>query len=210
MRSSGFHYLMEHLMELYKDYEKTGRIPNLLDLHQMIVDTHEVSKTRTEYYDVISNRMRTITSVLAEVLDCEFGVPVEQLLNRFIVLELNQLRPDEQNWLVEVLLMWIYYYRLVQKHRGERLRHAIILDECHRWFYTGKEYSETTHEMGMPIVDIFPTQYRDFGEALICTTNMPSKVSQSLHSNTLIKITGNVGSGIDVNTVGEAMGLRDE
>jgi len=201
---------MEHLQELYKDYQRTGRIPNLLDLYQIILDTHEVSKKRQEYFDVIWNRMRTITGVLGRVLDCEVGVPAERLLDRHIVLELDQLRPDEQNWLVEVLLMWVYHYRLVQRHRGERLRHAIILDECHRWFYTGKEYSETTHEMGMPIVDIFPTQFRDFGEALICTTNMPSTVSQSLHSNTLIKISGNQGSGVDTNTVSEAMGLRDD
>ncbi len=207
---AGPNYLLEFLDELYLDYEKTKRIPNLLDLYQLIVETKETSRKRLDYYDVIYNRMRTITSVIGTVLNCEFGIPLEKLLDHYVILELSQLRPDEQNWLVEVLLMWIYQYRLVQRHRGEHLRHVIILDECHRWFYTGKDYSETTREMGMPVTDTFPTQFRDFGEGLICTTNLPSRVSQSLHSNTLTKITGNLGSGMDVDTVAEAMGLKDD
>ena len=207
---AGPNYLLEFLDELYVDYEKNGKIPNLLDLYQLIVLTKETSRKRLDYFDVVYNRLRTITSILGKMLNCEVGVPTEQLLDHQVILELNGLRTEEQVWLVEILLTWIYHYRLVQRHRSEHLRHVIILDECHRWFYAGKDYSETTREMGMPTMDTFPTQFRDFGEGLICTTNLPSRVSQSLHSNTLIKITGNLGSGNDVDAVAEAMGLNDE
>lgn len=88
--------------------------------------------------------------------------------------ELSGLRPAEANWLVEVMLSWVYFYRLYNCHRGERLRHVIIIDEAHHIFDRSKEYRETAQEMGTPIISIFPTQFRDFGTSLILTSQTPS------------------------------------
>jgi len=64
--------------------------------------------------------------------------------------------------------------------------------------------------MGMPPINLFHTQYRDFGIGLILTSQEPSKVTQSVHANTLVKIVGNLGSGTDINSISESMGLEDE
>jgi len=108
------------------------------------------------------------------------------------------------------MMMWIYAYRLVQGHRTEKLRHCILVDEGHRIFDVNKELRETTREMGTPPIDIFPTQFRDFGEGLIITSQEPSRVTNSLHANTLVKISGNLGSGRDITAIREAMNLTEE
>jgi hypothetical protein len=131
-------------------------------------------------------------------------------VNRFVVFELDQLRAEEQNWLIEVMLTWLYAYRMTEQHRGEQLRQVIICDEAHRIWDANKEWRDTTREMGMPTINLFPTQFRDFGTSLIMTSQEPSKMTHSVHANTLVKIVGNLGNGTDINSIAEAMGLDEE
>jgi DNA helicase HerA-like ATPase len=67
-----------------------------------------------------------------------------------------------------------------------------------------------TRETGTPTIAIFPTQFRDFGQSLIVSSQEPSKIMDSIHVNTLVKIVGNLGSGKDINTISEAMYLNEE
>jgi hypothetical protein len=207
---AGINYLLEYLDQLYEDYEKSGQFPTLGDLHRFMVASQETSRKRLEYYDVMYNRTRTLDSILGNVLNSRNGLKLEELVNRFVVFELDQLRAEEQNWLIEVMLTWLYAYRMTEQHRGEELRQVIICDEAHRIWDANKEWRDTTREMGMPTINLFPTQFRDFGTALILTSQEPSKMTQSVHANTLVKIVGNLGNGTDINSMAEAMGLNDD
>jgi hypothetical protein len=207
---AGVNYLLEYLDELYEKYKKDGRFPTLRDIYEMMLDAEEKSRKRLEYFDVMYNRIRTLISALGPVINVETGFRLEDMLNHSLVLEIDQLRTDDQTFIVELMMTWIYAYRLVQGHRTEKLRHCIIVDEGHRIFDVNKDFRETTREMGRPPVEIFPTQFRDFGESLIITSQEPSLVTNSLHANTLTKISGNLGSGKDISAVSEAMGLTDE
>jgi hypothetical protein len=207
---AGINYLLEFLDQLYEDYQKTGVFPTLGDLHRLMVASQETSRKRMEYYDVMYNRTRTLTSILGKMLNSENGLKLEDLVNHFVVFELDQLRAEEQNWLIEVMLTWLYAYRMTEQHRGEELRQVIICDEAHRIWDANKEWRDTTREMGMPTINLFPTQFRDFGVSLILTSQESSKMTQSVHANTLVKIVGNLGNGTDINSIAEAMGLDDE
>ncbi len=207
---AGINYLLEFLDQLYEDYQKTGVFPTLGDLHRLMVASQETSRKRMEYYDVMYNRTRTLDSILGKMLNSKNGLKLEELVNRFVVFELDQLRAEEQNWLIEVMLTWLYAYRMTEQHRGEELRQVIICDEAHRIWDANKEWRDTTREMGMPTINLFPTQFRDFGTALILTSQEPSKMTQSVHANTLVKIVGNLGNGTDINSISEAMGFNDD
>jgi hypothetical protein len=207
---AGINYLLEFLDQLYEDYRKSGIFPTLGDLHRLMVASQETSRKRMEYYDVMYNRTRTLTSILGDMLNSTNGLKLEDLVDRFVVYGLDQLRAEEQNWLVEVMLTWLYAYRMTEQHRGEELRQVIICDEAHRIWDANKEWRDTTREMGMPTINLFPTQFRDFGTALILPSQEPSKMTQSVHANTLVKIVGNLGNGTDINSIAEAMGLDDQ
>jgi hypothetical protein len=205
---AGVNYILEYLDRLHE--EQKGAFPTLVDLYRMMAETQETTRKRLEYFDVMYNRVRALTSILGSVIDVQTGIKMEELLNHPVIIELDQLRADEQNWMVETMLTWLYAYRLVQGHRSEKLRHCVIIDEAHRIFDANKEWRETTREMGMPPINLFPTQFRDFGESLIIASQEPSKITDSMHANTLVKIVGNLGSGKDINAVSEAMSLDDE
>ena len=202
---AGSNYLLEHLDRLR---EKTN--VTIKDLFDSIVNTEETTQREQQYHDVVENRIRAIVSVFGNNLAVEEGIPIERLLELPVVIELSGLRPAEANWLIEVMLSWIYFYRLYNAQRGERLRHVIIVDEAHRIFDRSKEYRETAQEMGSPIISIFPTQFRDFGTALILTSQTPSFMMEAVNANTLVKIVGNLSSGNDIEAVSNAMGLDEE
>jgi len=203
-------YLHEHLDILHDRYEETGKLPTLHHLHASIAQTTESTRRRSEYHDSVENRISTLISIFGDNFGAQEGIPLEKLCELPCVIELHGLRPAEANWLVELILSWIYFYRLYQDQRGEELRHVIFVDECHRIFDKSKEFRETAIEMGTPIISIFPSQFRDFGTSLILASQQPSQVMNTVHSNTLIKIVGNLSSGLDIQAVSEAMGLDEE
>jgi len=207
---AGVNYLLEYLDELHIEYQKSGHLPTLHRLYELMITRHEVSRKRAEYFDVMWNRVHALNSIFGENLRIETGIKLETLLGKQVSFELGQMRVDEQSWLIEVMLTWLYAYHLTEQNRGEKLRHVVICDEAHRIWDANKEWRDTTREMGMPPINLFPTQFRDFGTALILTSQEPSKVTQSVHANTLVKIVGNLGSGTDINAISESMGLEDE
>jgi len=198
-------YMLEHLDRL-----KERKNPTMQDLFNSVTNIEETTRRKSEYRDVVENRIRAIVSVFGKNLAVEEGIPIERLLQLPVALELSGLRPAEANWLVETMLSWIYFFRLYNTQRGEQLRHAIIVDEAHRIFDKSKEIRETAQEMGSPIISIFPTQFRDFGTSLILTSQTPSFMMEAVHANTLVKMVGNLSSGNDINAVSSAMGLDDE
>lgn len=198
-------YMLEHMGRL-----REIKSPTMQDLFSSIANTEETTRRKSEYHDVVENRLRAVISVFGKNLEVEEGIPIERLLELPVVLELSGLRPAEANWLVEVMLSWIYFYRLYNCQRGEQLRHVIMVDEAHRIFDRSKEYRETAQEMGTPMISIFPTQFRDFGTALVLASQTPSFMMEAVHANTLVKIVGNLSSGNDIDAVTNAMGLDDE
>jgi hypothetical protein len=206
---AGMNYLLEYLDQLYEEYQRTGVFPTFGDLHRLMVASTETSRKRLEYYDVMYNRIRTLNSILGNMLNTRNGVKLEELVNRSVIFELDQMRSQEQNWFVEVMLTWLYAYRMTEQHRGEQLRQTVFIEEAQAIFSGNKEWRDTSTQMGPPPINLFPTQFRDFGTALILASQEPSKMTQSVHANTLVKIVGNLGNGTDINAISEAMGLDD-
>ena len=198
--------LQEYLHELY---EEKGERATLKELYEVVRKASERTRKRQEYYDVVLNRLFSTVTNLGEVVECEEGFRIEELLDHFVVIELDQLARDEQNLLVEYFLFWIYAYRLSKGHRG-RLRHVLIFDEAKRVFDANKELRESTRELGIAPIDLIADEIRDFGEALIVSDQEPSKLTHSIKANTYTKITGFLGHGKDVDEISEAMDLRDE
>lgn len=202
-------YLQQQLDTLYDRFMETGRLPTIAELQASISQTSVDSRRKADYHDSVENRIQTLVSVMG---DCfvRAGIPLEALVSRPCSVELSGLRPAEANWLVETILSWIYFYRMYSGHRGERLRHVIFVDECHRIFDRSKEYRETAVEMGTPMIAVFPSQFRDFGTGMVFASQTPSQTMNAVNANTVVKIVGNLSSGLDMESVSDAMGLDYE
>lgn len=207
---AGVNYILEFLDMLYDDWQRTGKFPTFHDLYRLMVTTHETAPKRVDYYSVMYNRIRTLISVLGETLSVDRPFPVE-LLSKPFAIELYGLRAADQETLISIILGFVYCLHLHSDIRGEgHPRLVIICDEAQRIWGTYISESEVASEMpGQHVLNLLPAQARDLALSLVFATNTPHALASVIHSNTVLKISGNV-SGIDVRVVREAMGLDEE
>ena len=78
--------------------------------------------------------------MLGDVLDTEISFPIEKLLDENVVIELDGLRRDEANLLVEFFLAYIFAYRLANWQRGQ-ISHLCVFDEASRYLLQRKAVS---------------------------------------------------------------------
>lgn len=204
-----FHGSRNFLLEfLDKVYAERGENATLHDLYEAVARAQISTRRKQEYYDVVLNRLYSTTSNLGDTVKCRRGFAIESLLERYVVIELDGLGRDEQNLIIESFLAWIYAYRMAQGHRG-RLRHVLVFDEAKRVFDAGKEWRQSTTELGVAPIDVITDEIRDLGEALIVSDQEPSKLTHSIKANTYTKLAGSLGHGVDIGDIAEAMDLSD-
>lgn len=147
-----------------------------------------------------------LTGFSGSIFDCSAGYPFERLLDRNVVLELQEPVREVQQFVVETLLTWIFYYREVQGHR-QRLRHVVLFAEAKTVFDRQREEnSDVPHP---PVTELLG-RVREFGEALIVADHEPTKLSDSLKANTNAKLWMSLGSGKDTAEMRRTFGLEDE
>jgi len=193
------YYMSEFVSSQYDQVREDSHV-NMNKVRESIENTVEKSYKREEYRSVVLNRLTQLTQVLHEVLDCEQGVEISELLNYPVIIELDGLEEGIANFFVNLFLIYIMQYRMVQQHRGG-LRHLIIFDEAHRVFYKPSELKDTDVVLGPSPTQTLPRMIRDFGEGLIFSSQEPSKINDSVIANTDLKLVGYLGSGFDINAV---------
>jgi len=205
--SASENYMMRFMDRLYKEHKED--YPTLQELFDAIDSTEEKSRRYIDYQDVVKNRLASMLIVLKNVVDCSIGFPLEELLEQPLVIELDGLRRDEANFIVEYLLAYIFAYRMANGHRGS-LRHVMVFDEATRIFYKKREWRETTIELGLPFIETVPQIIRDYGEGILFALQEPSSASHSLLANSNVKIVGFLGEGGDINAITDSLDLTDE
>jgi DNA-binding MarR family transcriptional regulator len=86
---------------------------------------------------------------------------------------------------MEILLAYVYEFRMAQNHRGEGLRHLFFLDEGKRVFSVYKERQDAS---GIPEVDELTAKMREFGEGLVVADQEAGKLTDSIKANTFTKL----------------------
>ena len=147
----------------------------------------------------------TFSGLLGEVLNVRQHQGIDKLLNKSVIIELDNLSTTEKIFFIESLLLWIYEYRKLESTR-EKFKHAIIIEEAHH-ILSGMKETQAGEET---IVETIIRMIREFGESIIVIDQEPSKLSKSILANTNCKICFTLGSGHDVATIAKAMNLTKE
>ncbi|MCW4010023.1 MAG: DUF853 family protein [Candidatus Bathyarchaeota archaeon] len=197
-------YLMEFLSQIYG--KSRGKYPTIKELYDFIVKREERNRKRADYFAVVTNRLASMLTVMKGVINVHQGMPLEEVFAHSAVIEVDQLRRDEANFLVEYLLAYLFYYRMVNGQRS-KLAHVIVCDEANRWFYPQRRWKDTTVELGMPFIETVPQIIRDYCEGMIFASQ--GCLSQTVMANTNLKIVGFLGDGEDIESLSKSMSLND-
>lgn len=186
---------------LEKAYERHKRWPTL-GLVREILENSKVTG-RAAGWKVSAER--ALQSLTFSTFNTDTNIGQAELVRRLLesptILELDGVDSSARRFVVEVLLLWLYHYRLQAEDR-EVLRIVVVLEEAHNFLHKMDHGRE-------PLVGKLLRQSRELGIGVVVVDQHPSLLSSAGTGNAYTSISLNLRDTADVNRVA-AMSLLGE
>jgi hypothetical protein len=134
------------------------------------------------------------------VLNQRTNLPLNELLHKNVILELDALTNSDKTFLIESLLLWIHHYRMAEGKR-EEFKHAILIEEAHHILLRRKQ--EIMGEEA--VTDVILREIRELGEAIILIDQHPSLISKPALGNTYCTVAMNLKHRSDIAMIADCM-----
>jgi len=197
--------LLTALNTAYEEAALQGRWPTFQDVAQTL-STVKRSGRKGMWLDSAQRAITSITEgTAAEVFCPDHGVGLENLLQRYVVFELNHLGPAEASFFAQVLLLWLIHYRMANTREREELHHCVIIEEAQHLIGGASLRTEVE-----PVIHQALREVRELGESIILATQNPSLVPVPIYGNLGTQISLAVRHSNDVRATANALVLKDE
>jgi len=205
----GVAYLFQKAIDsVYREfgvYEGSGYYPTLADVRDWL-ESYQAKGRESAWMD---SAMRAVGVLcfgeVGKVLNSRVEMPLEELLERNVILELDALTNSDKTFLIESLLLWLHHYRLGQAEK-EVFKHAVIIEEAHHILMRKKQ--EVMGEEA--VTDIILREIRELGEAVILIDQHPSLISKPALGNTYCTVAMNLKHRADVAMMADSLLLDAE
>ena len=131
----------------------------------------------------LSSAKRTLNSLtfpgINEVVNCDSQMPIQELLTKNVILELDGLSDTDKTFIIGSLLLWIYFYRMQEPER-EILKHMIVIEEAHHLLLRTGTAEDIT--------DVMMREIRELGEGIVILDQHPHKISVSALGNVYTRL----------------------
>lgn len=223
-------YLLEKAVyEIYSDrgwdiVENVNRYglteyPTLTDLYDKIdVVVDDMGYNKEFQSNVKAALQARIYSLMiggkGAMLNTPRSVPIGELLNRPVVMELEDIGDDDtKSFVIGILLVQLYEYRKSQMTKGSKsLSHILMVEEAHRLLKNVKDSGEGGNSRARS-VEFFCNmlaEIRTFGQGIIVADQIPTKLAPDTIKNTNLKIVHRTVADEDRETIGRAMNMSAE
>ena len=195
------------LYELYGVFKGSDTYPSVLDLNEMFarkVKRKGIPNDLMGYLIRILNKIGPFCMIMRDVLDCDRGYSLEDLIKSHLIFEFDGLTEEFQTFLVNYFLAFVFTYRIERGQRGS-LDLAIIFDEASRVF---KKNIKT--DLGTPYIEQIVRLIREFGVGLVVADQMPHALADSIKSNVFTTTALSLSNGKDIDDVVRAMRLSKD
>lgn len=156
-----------------------------------------------------SSTLRAIYSLcfgeVGKIFCVDRKIPIESLLNKNVIFELDSLTNTDKTFFIEALLLWIHHYRMANGKR-EDFKHAIVIEEAHHILLRRKQELKGEET----VTDIILREIRELGESIIIVDQHPSLISPTAIGNTFCTIAMNLKHRNDVHIMNDALLLQDK
>ena len=192
-------FLLEKLTYLYQK----NNLPTIHDLFRLIKSIKFLAYSRdARYQESALNRLGGMISSLGQTFSYPC-VKLEDLASKNIIFEIQGLTSEQQVFMVNVLLTWLFYYKL---NNSNDSFHFVGVDDANLLF----DYSfEHRPDRGLPIISHLVSTVRKSKVHLIVATQIPSQLGAGIHANSFTKITFSLAYGKDIETMAKSMGITD-
>ena len=180
-------------------YRKNGKL-NIYDLMNEFrrkMNDKSVHSSTKERIRTLLNRFEPMMHILGSVFDCDEGYPIQSLMERAVILELDGLGTDYQNLLSNLISQWMFLYRMNNNQRGRQCS-FIVIDESHRLLSGNNAF-----------IRDFIRLSREFGLGLLYA-NQTLDLDHCVLANTYTVIALSISSTKDRNQMGYNLNLNPE
>lgn len=153
------------------------------------------------------------------VLDTRRSTPLHDLFERPVVVELNNLRDDdEKSFVMALMLALLSQYCEARQaqlppHRRERLQHITLIEEAHRLLASAPRQAAESADSRGKGVSLFTdmlAELRALGEGFIVAEQIPTKLAPDVLKNTNLKIIHRLTAPSDGAILGDSANLDRE
>lgn len=151
------------------------------------------------------------------MLDTPRGMPLANLLQKPVILELENIgNDDEKTFLIGLVLARLYGYRRLQEKEGKldrSLKHVLVIEEAHRILKNVNTQVDTeSSNLRAQAVETFVnmlSEVRHYGQCVIVAEQIPSKLTPDVIKNTNLKICHRLLAEDDRRMLGTTMNMDD-
>ena len=184
----------------WRGYSKRGDSgTKLFGLHEFVLTFREIIRNSSYSAESKGNmesagvfRLLNLVIQNGNIYDTENSVPLQDLLRRPTIIELNAIDNQEQKALIMALLLIniILYTKHNQAGDGN-LKNILLIDEAHVLLGGGTQTQEGAAEAGASTVKALQNmivEIRSYGTGIIIADQSPQKVTKEIVGNTDVKI----------------------
>ena len=201
---AGGEALLIKLITLAFKEKENPTIPDLISLLEM-----QNPKYRQKEYIImgtIASRLELMDNLLHDVIVTD-GSVLPELMKSRCVIQTSGLMSEIESWFLEFLLLWEFMYRIFNPNDRELALN--IYDECqHRLFSSEKE--RNIKKIGSSVISQLVDEARALNIAIVALSQEPSMLVKGMLNNSWLKVAFHLGSGTEVKTMQDAMGLNEE
>lgn len=187
-------------------YNKIDVIVDSMGYHQEVQSNVKAALQARVYSLMIGGK--------GAMLNTPKSVPIEELLSRPVVMELEDLGDDEtKSFVIGILLVQLYEYRKSQMTKGSKqLSHILMVEEAHRLLKNVSESGEggNTRAKSVEFFCNLLAEIRTFGQGILIADQIPTKLAPDTIKNTNLKIVHRTVALEDRETIGKAMNMNQE
>lgn len=187
-------------------YNKIDVIVDQMGYHQEVQSNVKAALQARVYSLMIGGK--------GAMLNTPRSVPIQELLSRPVVMELEDLGDDEtKSFVIGLLLVQLYEYRKSQMTKGSKeLSHVLMVEEAHRLLKNVSESGEggNTRAKSVEFFCNLLAEIRTFGQGILIADQIPTKLAPDTIKNTNLKIVHRTVAQEDRETIGRAMNMSPE
>lgn len=157
-------------------------------------------------------RLMNLIEQNSNIYDNINTIPIEDLLSKPTVLELNAIDNQEQKALIMALLLSSICVHTKNNQKGDgNLKNVILIDEAHVLLDGGSDSEFGGNSKGTTVKTIqnMIAEIRSYGTSIIIADQMPSKVTNEVVANTNVKVAFRLTSPQERNLIKESTDMND-
>lgn len=145
------------------------------------------------------------------MLNTRISIDVSALLDQKIVIELDELKDEQDKALMMGLLIGRVAEAVKQRHKQQAdFRHLTLIEEAHRLLEKNQGIDDGAKQLGVNLFANLLAEVRKYGEGLIIADQIPNKLASEVLKNTNTKIIHRLFAADDRHAIGETVGLTEE